>query len=209
MIVARGLALALVVAACSMTEPTPTTPASTPPDVTIELGGVTLGDDCTDDRVTNPIPPPANGRTAATQPPAAAASIAAGACSDPSNCHGPPAPACTQTSMQLALRASRPTTIKVKKVELLDGNGKVVDVLAARSPTRWADDKYVAWDEAIGAELAASYKLAAPNWTKIANGKWNAAAMKFALRVTVTVDGSDRTIERRSISVMLEPEVAT
>ena len=213
----RTASLLVLVAACSKSEPTPTTPALAKPEVAIELGGVTLGDDCAADQATRPIPPPNVTKpsprpdTNASQPPAAEATMAAGACADPTNCQGPPPPPCDQTSMQLSLRASHPTTLKIKKIELLDASGKVVDALAARDPSRWVNDKYVTWDEAIGAgtDVAVSYKLSSPNWAKISNGKWNAQNMLFKLRVTAAVGDSDRTIEKQSITVMLEPVVST
>jgi hypothetical protein len=103
---------------------------------------------------------------------------------------------CEQTAVQLSIRspASVPaTTMKLKQAELLDRNGKLIEVLTAASPSRWVTDKFVAWDESIGPgqTMAVGYKLSSPDWSKIPN----ANKRTFKLRVTVTVGGSDRTFE--------------
>jgi len=86
-------------------------------------------------------------------------------------------------------------------------------VLTARAPSKW-DGKgaYVAWDEAIAGkgDLAVSYKLTAPDWNKVTNGRWDANSKRFALRVTVSISDKDRTIEKQSIvPTAPEPAVAT
>jgi hypothetical protein len=218
------LTLLVMLAACSRIEPEAKTPdpnvmPPAKPELKIALAGVTLADDCADGVATKPTPPPAAPVKQAKTAPAAdiAASQtmpSAGACADPSNCHGPsfPQQPCEQTSMQLSVRAADATSIKIKRIELLDSSGKVVDVLTAKAATRWETDKYIAWDETLAAkqELVASYKLSSPAWDKISKGRWNAHTMTFQLRVTVTADGADRTIEKTSITpAMLEPPVAT
>ena len=217
----------LVVVACSKAEPPSATPDDKPglspraPQINVALAGVTLAEDCPDGVPTKPLAPPAtasagSAATAASEPAAAMPKLAAGACAPGVHCGGPPQPACEQTAMQLAVQVpagASATKIQIKQVELLD-SGKVVGVLTARAPSKW-DGKgaYVTWDEAVAAaqaDLAVSYKLSAPDWAKLTNGRWNAASKKFALRVTVTISDKDRTIEKQSIvPAMPEPAVAT
>ncbi|MEO8700751.1 MAG: hypothetical protein ABI867_11945 [Kofleriaceae bacterium] len=213
------VALASCARAEQSREPEPALKPPVKPSIKVELAGVTLADDCPDGSNTKPTPPPkpASVTPTPTKPTAAAEAASQsmpspGACADPSNCHGPPQPACEQTSMQLSVRAANATTIKIKQVELIDSTGKVVEVLTARGATRWETDKYIAWDEAVSAnqDLVASYKLSMPTWTKFGKDRWNAYTAKFQLRVTVTVDGADTTIEKQSITpAMPEPAVAT
>ncbi len=192
------------------------------PEISVELSGVTLADDCPDGQPTKAVPPPVITASAGAAPAAkqAAGSLvaqdsarSAAVCAGP-DCQMPPpsAAACEQTSMQLAVRSSEATQLVVKKVELLDNDGVVVGELVARGATRWDASQYVAWDEAIAANapLSISYQLTAPDWNKIAKGRWKAMGMKFQLRVTVSVGTSERTIEKQSISPALpEPAVAT
>ncbi len=231
------LVVALALVGCSeVGKPEPTKPEPVPAaatDVAIELSGVTLGDDC---GAAAPPPaqpgrlasadslhaPSAGGRAPSADSARAPAATSAGACADPRNCHGPALAdqACEQTSMQLSLRATRgpgPTTIRVKQVELLDASGKVVGVLTASKPSQWdAKGNYVTWNESVAPSqvLATSYTLSAPDWTAISNGRWNAHAMAFKLRVTVVVGTSERTsermVEKQSISpAMLPAAVST
>jgi hypothetical protein len=194
------------VAACAVSE------ASPGAEVSVSLASVTLGDDC------GPRTPPA---PAPSQPPAAAPARRA-----PSKPSEAPADCdvggcgyarhCEQTSMQLSLRSpagTKPTTIRIKKVELLDPKGKLLQVLAAREPTRWTDrGGYVAWDQTIGANqtIAASYALEAPSWDKLTGGRYSAHNKTFQLRVTVTVGTANKTVEKQSITpAMLPPPVPT
>lgn len=184
------------------------------PEVAVELAGVTLAEDCAPGRTTKPLVPP-SGDSAGTRPGPAAAkpseATASAVCARGANC-GLPQPACEQTQMQLAIQAhGQRSSLKIKRIELLDKDGKVVGELTAREPSRWQDSRYVAWDEAIaGQDLVASYKLTAPDWDKLTKGRWNAASHRFQLRVTVTIGNRERTIERQSITpAMPEPEVAT
>lgn len=220
----------LVLAACTRAEPPPgkapprDRPGIAPPPVAqvkidVALAGVTLADDCPDGVKTKPVAPPAaasSGTEVTSAPATSVTPPSAGACAKGANCgiafHRQ---ACEQTSMQLSLRTSglpAGARVQVKRVELLDTSGKLVGNLATRAPARWDGSGYVAWDETVNgtAELATSYKLAAPDWQTIANGKWNAHTLQFQLRVTVTVGTVERTIEKQAITpAMLEPPVAT
>jgi hypothetical protein len=106
-------------------------------DVDVQLASVTLADDCG-------TPPPAQ---QFSKPPPTADTAqrserrpAQGSCAHPGPC-GSPRRACEPTSMQLSLTAkagARPTTIKIKRVELLDSKGKVLEVLSSSLPTQWS-----------------------------------------------------------------------
>lgn len=224
-----------MLAACSKAE-SPVTDKSDPgvtpkpPEIKVELSGVTLAEDCGDGQPTKPLAPPpvkqaAAGSSAQTyevapSPNAASVSAdppAAGACARGVRCGGIPQPACEQTAMQLLVgvpSGAVATTLQIKRVELLDDKGAVVGTLTARAPSKW-DGKgaYVTWDEAVTpttGSLAVSYKLSAPDWNKLTGGMWNAASKKFALRVTVSISDKERTIEKQAIvPVMPEPPVAT
>lgn len=229
----------VMLAACSRADsPTTDRPepglAPKPPQITVELAGVTLSEDCSAGQPTKPLAPPpvkpskaAADQAAPSSPPAAAAGsgmqdpasarMAAGSCAQGMPCGGLPQPACEQTAMQLLVgvpAGAIATTLKIKTVELLDDKGAVAGTLTAREPSKWdGQGTYVAWDEAItpsGGSVAVSYKLTAPEWTKLTGGIWNAASKKFALRVTVSISDKDRTIEKQSlVPVMPEPPVAT
>jgi hypothetical protein len=214
--------LLLALGACSSSSSSSSTSNRTsggqPPAVNVELSGVTLAEDCGDAAPARVAPPKeveAESKSASQPRMQQERDIAAGACADPSNCDGPRR-GCTPTSMQLAVRApsdAKPTTIRIKKVELLDPKGNVLETLASRGPSKWDQrGAYVAWNEqvAAGERVEASYLLATPDWNKHAGGKWNAHAKVFQLRVTVAVGDAERTIEKQSVvPAMLAPEVET
>jgi len=198
----RFLQLAALAAGCATSDATPAK------DVSVELAAVTLADDCG-------RPPPQPARPAKPRPssPASPSVVAPGDCGGP-DCGGHSR--CDQTSMQLSFKApagATRTTIKIKKVELLDPKGKVLEVLTARSPARWtAEGSYVAWDETIAADqtVASTYELNSPSWDKLTNGRWSAHSKTFQLRVTVTIGSANRTVEKQSITpARLAPPVPT
>ena len=197
--------------------PPPPTPAPTG-DVTIELAGITLGDDCGGDWT----PPPPATAPAATTPPASTAPASPAAVSPsrgpaaPSSCAvgancGGSTRACQQTSVQLSMQAkggTTPTTIRVKKVELLDSSGKLLAELASRAPMKWTDaGSYQPWDQTIapGAQLAVSYTLASPAWGSMEGGMYGQANKTFQVRVTVLVGTKDRVIEKAAIQPTIMP----
>ncbi len=103
---------------------------------------------------------------------------------------------CDQTAVQLSIRSAAsalPTTIKLKRVELLDRSGKLIEVLSSHSPSRWGTESFVAWDERSvpGQTMSVGYKLSSPDWSKIPD----ANKRSFKLRVTVTVGNEDQTSE--------------
>ena len=146
----------VALAACSSSTSAPPPIGATPKpvaatEVTVEISSVVLGDDCGGGA--RPAPPPTATKLAVApsaptmEPDAKRAPRDSDAdCARGQDCNVGRM-ACEQTSMQLALVApagAQPTTITIKKVELLDGAGAVVDVLTARLPTRWTDTSYVA-----------------------------------------------------------------
>jgi hypothetical protein len=196
--------LFIAFAACSISD------AKVPSEVKVELASVTLADNCP---ASAPVaPPPAT--TFAKPPGAANARVARGACAKPGPCG--PSRRCEQTSMQLAISAQagvKPTTIKIKRVELLDAKGNVLETLTASAPMQWTDKGvYARWDQTLSAddEIKASYTLTSPNWNKHTGGRMNAHAHVFQLRVTVTIGNWERTVEKTSITpARIAPMVVT
>lgn len=197
-----------------------TSEAKTPNEVTIELSSVTLADNCPTPTVQPPPPsgfakpPPSKpAQSSETEP---APNVARGSCARP------PCPsigrsrACEQTSMQLSFAAqagTKQTTIQIKRVELLDDKGKLLETLTASLPQQWdaAKGSYVKWDGSLGASstVKSTYRLTAPDWSKL-GGRFHAHSRKFQLRVIVTVGGADRTVEKTSIiPAHIEPMVVT
>jgi hypothetical protein len=194
------LLVVATLAACGTSDAGPT------PDVAVELASITLGDDCG-----GSLPAPAKLKAKDTKIKADDAEAKRAPRDDDDMLdYG-----CAQTSMQLVLKATpaaKATTIKIKKVELLDDKRKLLEVLTARQPSKWSGKKYDKWNEAIAASetLQTSYLLATPNWRKLTNGRRNAHTKKFQIRVTVTVGTTDRTIEKQAIAAaMIEPDVDT
>jgi hypothetical protein len=212
---------AVIGCARAETADTTTDPKVVPvPSVGVEIAGVTLADDCGEGPNTRPLPPPTAAKATAdsSERKDSSAKMApsqdmpsAGACAEGANCGGLPPRQCDQTSMQIAIKGNgQKTTIKVKRVELLDSSGKVVGTLTARKPMKWSGSAYVAWDETVTGDVSASYLLSAPDWNTLTKGRWNAANHRFQLRVTVTVGDKDRQIDKQSIvPVLPEPEVVT
>ena len=197
----------IAVASCATSE------AKTPDDLSVVLASVTLADQCP----TATPPPPAPTTKFAKPPadqPAQRRAPSAGACAKPGLC-GSPSRHCEQTSMQLTLTPAidLKSGVKIKRVELLDKQGKVVQTLTASAPVQWSVSAgaYVAWDEKLGKDaVRASYNLSSPDWNKLTNGRMNAPGHTFQLRVVVTVGGSDRTVEKTAIvPARVEPMVVT
>jgi hypothetical protein len=196
----------LVIAGCAKSDATPNQ------EVAVELAAVTLADDCG----LNPaLPAPKIKADADEGKRAPDAKRKPG--SDDLDCGGMGCGrgACEQTSIQLSIKATataKPTTIKVKKVELLDDKGKLLETLTAKQPSRWNAKKYIAWNESVaaGETLATSYLVSSPNWNKLTNGRRNAHTKKFQVRVTLAVGTQSRTFEKQvTAPAMVEPDVDT
>jgi hypothetical protein len=201
-------------------EPAPTpakpTPAPDPqpevrPDppvasVTVEIASVTLADQCGS---SGRMQPPVKTAQAPAKPAASEPAVVA-----PAKV-GPGARvarrACEQTSMQLALKATAGEKVAIKKVELLDANGKLINELAATAPQKWDGSAYAGWDEkvAAGDDIAVAYALGAPDWNKI-GGRYAANGKTFQLRVTLALGAHEKVVEKQAIAAAhIEPAVPT
>lgn len=191
----------LILAGCWSSSQPETTKPVTATDVGVELAAVTLADDCGDLDV-----------------PAAAAPATPALVAPADSCAGPGCGSlrheCEQTSMQLAFKATagaRSTSVRVKRVELLDANGATLGELKARGAKRWTNEKYVAWNQTLAPseEVSATYALESPNYDAF-GGRWSAHEKTFQLRVTIEVGDHERVVEKQSITpAMLEPPVPT
>lgn len=170
-------------------------------DVMVSLASVTLGEDCG-----GTLPAPA-----ATTPDAQDRKRAPKSDSDAlvSGNEG-----CAQTSMQLSVTTPpklAATAIKIKKVELLDDKGKLLETLTASKASKWAGKAYVPWNESVAAneKLVASYLLTTPNWSKV-GGRRAATSKKFQLRVTLNIGGKDKAIDRKvTAAAFMDPQIDT
>ena len=183
------------------------------PDVAIELASVTLGDDCG-----GSLPAPVQLEADAKGNDEQERRRAPDAKRDPNADRDSLVRyECQQTSMQLVLKATPAAKatkikIKIKKVELLDLKGKVLETLTAKHPSKWSGKKYDKWNEAVAASetLQTSYTLTTPNWTKLTGNRRSASSKTFQVRVTVTVGTQDRTFEKQAtVAAQLAPEVET
>ncbi len=185
----------IAVASCATSE------AKTPDDLSVVLASVTLADQCP--TLTAPPPAPTGFAKPPANVPAQHRAPSQGSCSPGGNCGGPRRH-CEQTSMQLTLTPAidLKSGVKIKRVELLDKQDKVVQTLTASAPVQWSVSAgaYVKWDEKIGKDaVRASYNLSSPDWSKLTNGRMNAPSHTFQLRVTLSVGSSDRTVEKTAI----------
>jgi hypothetical protein len=194
----------IAVAACATSE------AKTADDLTVSLASVTLADQCPTAKPPPPPPPsfakppPANAPARSQTKDAARGPAARGSCAGPGQCGGPRRH-CEQTSMQLSFTPSagfKGSVVKIKRVELLDAKGKLLQQLTPSAPMQWsaAAGAYAAWDQKLGGDvIRATYKLSSPDWNKLTGGRMNAPGHTFQLRVIVNVGSSDRTVEKTSI----------
>jgi hypothetical protein len=185
-------------------------PLSNKDGVAVELGSVTLADDCGDHGyIAPPAEPSKELKEAQVTEKAAMADVAS--CPKDADCGHSGALSCNQTSMQLSFKAAAPATVKVKRVELLDDKSMPIQELTARLPKSWNGRQYTAWNEQLAKtdRFATSYALSAPNWEKL-GGRMKAQGHKYHLRVTITVGDTDHTVEKQSISpVVMQPDVVT
>ncbi len=175
--------------------------------VAVELASVTLADDCGDYGYMPPPskPPPdpkAERREAAGQEANEAPARSAGT----AVYRG-----CSQTSMQISFSADHAATVTVKKVELLDGNGKYIQDLTPRMPMRWNGSGYEKWDQTLEPTkpLSASYALVAPDWKKL-GGRMEAQSKRYHLHVVIDAGGTDHSLDKQTIApVVMQPDVVT
>lgn len=189
--------IALALASCATSEAKPAPGGAA--DIDVELSSVTLADDCK--------PPPKRFAQSPDRRDRAAAR-----CAGPS-CHRDH---CEQTSMQLSIVVpanAASTKLAIKRVELLDAKGRVLEELTPYAGTRWtAKGRYVAWDGSLAAgdTVKASYALAAPSWGKLTKGRHRAHEKRFQLRVTMTLGTASLVVEKKSIApAMVAPPIVT
>ncbi|MBZ0234022.1 MAG: hypothetical protein K8M05_16960 [Deltaproteobacteria bacterium] len=193
------VAVSAAALACGSTHEPDTTPPVASPRVDIAIASVTLADDCgTGPTVAPPAPPaPAQEKLAQSAErsarPGAAITLADRACE--------------QSSIQLRVANDTPAASKVtiQTVELLDEHGAKVADLTPRAPSRWADDRYQAWDEQAPASetLQVSYALSAPHVQRGAT---------YTVRVVIAAADGERTLEQKTTleaEASLPPGVVT
>lgn len=201
----------LALAACSESSADSGSFAKPPPPggLQVELAAVTLADDCAP-----PTPPPS---TPAAPP---KPSITKPAEEAPAAAPRKVAPGyrgnCDQTTMQLKISTPadfKAGSVKIKKVELLDADGKFLQTLSSRNPRAWKNTtSYLPWDEKLGPSVGtnAMYDLSAPDWNKLTNGRWNAHGKAFQVRVVVEIGGTNKTLTKSTITpTRLPPPVPT
>ncbi len=166
--------------------------------VSAEIASVSLANDC-----------PTSGLTDSAAPGLVAGDCAIAA----TNCGF-----CQQSTLQLDFKAgaARPNSsdaavVEVVTVRILDAStNRVLDEVSARAPTQFVNDRFQAWNEqvAAGRQVRASYKLEAPDWTKIGSGEaFRTRSMPLRVEVVLRIDGVLRTL--RSGEITREPEVVT
>ena len=175
--------------------------------LTVELGAVTLADDCAP-----PPPPPAAKVAPSSMVPASPPVPGAAPARTAPGYRGH----CDQTTMQLKISTPadfKAGTVKIKKVELLDSDGKLLQSLTARNPRAWKNaTTYLPWDEKVGASagINSMYDLTSPDWNKLTNGRWNAHSKTFQVRVVVEVGNASKTVTKQAITAArLPPAVPT
>ncbi len=174
--------------------------------LTVEIGAVTLADDC--------APPPAPPATKVA--PSNIVPASPGDAATPAKAAPGYRGHCDQTTMQLKISTPasfKAGTVKIKRVELLDSEGKLLQPLTARNPRAWKNTtSYLPWDEKVGpsAGINSMYDLSSPDWNKLTNGRWNAHSKSFQVRVVVEIGNASKTVTKQAITAArLPPPVPT
>ena len=177
--------------------PVDPTGATTPPpgpaggDFRVAVASVQLHSNC---------PDPAE--AAADEPPRAASEMAPGAAARSSRSGGAYRQACTQSTVQLAVRSEFAGQLRVEAVRVLDPTTRrVAGTTTLRAPTQWrsVDGTYQPWDARVvaGADLQISYKLGdldLSRATELVGPTFNTYMGPFMLEIDVSIDGARRTI---------------
>ena len=156
----------------------------------LSIASVTLADDCG----TGPTAEPPVAEAGSMQQPAGPAGERESMSKGSARASMSGDRACEQSSVQL--RVANGTTaasaISIKKVEVLTESGDVIGELQWRTPSRWVDDAYQAWDEQVAPSqvLQVSYSLTAPG--PVLPGS------TYTVRVTVAAGDGERTIETKT-----------
>jgi len=207
----KFLALALALAACDQGVPKKTEKPVVAAAATVTLTAVTFADDCggTPPSQAPASPPPAPASVApparreapsASQPPAAEAQI------DPARVARR---RCEQTSMQLAIAATKDTEVTVKKVEVFDEKGAFLGVLATSNPTRWADGAgaYQEWDGRVAAGQTASVSYVLQQASYMSD--WSDRSRTYTVKVVASVGGIDQPLQTTVMVIAKPPPVPT
>jgi len=155
------------------------------PAPTVEMTAATLADDCGGGPNTPPEAPPVKAATKLEK-------------SDEAPRNSKAKRRCEQSSIQLAIAApadAEPAVVAVKSVELFLESGASVGKLEARAPSVWSDeDGYTPWDQSIepGEDLAVSYAVTEPDWTKVED-RWN---QTFTVKAVLSIGGSDKIVQQ-------------
>lgn len=117
-------------------------------------------------------------------------------------------PPCTQSMVQLSVRADFAGSFKIEAARVLDANSKkAAGTVALRLPTLWSDANgtYTPWDARTVAnqELKISYKMGEPDFSRAAElalPNFSTFMGPFILELDVTVDGRRQTIRSSEFS---------
>ena len=117
-------------------------------------------------------------------------------------------PPCTQSMVQLSLRADFVGNFKIEAVRILDANSKkAAGTSTLRMPTLWSDANgtYTPWDARTLAnqELKISYKLGEPDFSRapeLVGPTFNTYMGPFILELEVSIDGKKQTIQSSEFS---------
>lgn len=192
-----ALALAAITLSCGgspaspigplSSSPPPTSPVSPTAEagrVDITISSVTLADDCGTGPSTRPEARSIEAERSSSQkiaPPSAGARASMGD------------RACEQSSVQLRVAngTKAPSTVTIKKVQVLEESGTVLGDLTARAPSYWTGDAYEAWDGKVAPDqvLQVGYALSHP---AVRPGG------TYIVRVTIASDAGDQTLEQRA-----------
>jgi hypothetical protein len=186
------LVLLVLAAGCmSASQPKPA-----PNGIVVDVASVALAQDCGD----QPMPPPAVPQANRPAPAEgeAAPQDKVGSLSESRQ------ESCDQTRIQLSIKAAGAAKIHIKRVELLDASGKVVGNLTPRTPSKWVNDSYQAWNEQVvaGDQVTASYALSAPKWDELGGRD---PSVTYRVRVTVAVGDEERTIDKAASTTVEAP----
>jgi len=182
-------------------------------NVTVAIASVQLQEDC-------PDPAPAGAPAAA---PASELAPSAGASMPERSSQKPVASSrmrgdtadgrswnpCSQSTVQLSVRADFAGQLKIEAVRVLDAaSKKVAGSTTLRGPTLWNEGVYGPWDgrTLAGKDLSVSYKMGDPDFSKAAElvgPTFNTFGGPFILEIEVSIDGRRQTI--RSSEFTREP----
>lgn len=170
------------------------------PAATVTLTSVLFADDCgaSAPMTPPPAPPPTPLRKEAS-PAAMAPRDRAGDVDE-----GLAARRCEQTSMQLAITASRDTEVRIVSIEVFDEAGASLGALTPSHPTRWADDAsaYQPWDQRVRRDETArvSYVLSQPSFID----PWTERDRTYTVKVRANVGGVEQPLQT-TVMVVARP----